>query len=303
MTRPSQPDNRMQIRRRVDWGFRLGLLVCLAVAAGWGFLLGLALVRVNEPYSRLGVVGAALPIAFAGSMATGLAFRRLWRGWPRAARLLVALLVTAAAMPVGLAWGIYVQQLDAFQLFDTTGPLPWNAEWMIAIVGLVAGMWPGWTAPFFRLAARIPGFSLEAAARFFETLGHAFLWAPTKVWRRIQTEARDVRRTWNSRPTPARPAPPSPVAAPPSRPASSAPPRIKSGRRLPKLNLPRARRRARTGEGPRVVGIVEDRCPYCFDIVKRNDPRGVRICPVCGAPHHADCWAITGKCQVPHLNT
>jgi hypothetical protein len=47
----------------------------------------------------------------------------------------------------------------------------------------------------------------------------------------------------------------------------------------------------------------EHRCPYCLDDVKRNDPRGVKECSVCHSLHHADCWAITGMCQVPHLNT
>jgi hypothetical protein len=47
----------------------------------------------------------------------------------------------------------------------------------------------------------------------------------------------------------------------------------------------------------------EHRCPFCLDEVKQNDPRGVKKCEVCNTLHHADCWAITGMCQVPHLNT
>ncbi|HET7142389.1 MAG TPA: hypothetical protein VFI68_00095, partial [Anaerolineales bacterium] len=47
----------------------------------------------------------------------------------------------------------------------------------------------------------------------------------------------------------------------------------------------------------------EHRCPFCLEEVKRNDPRGVKKCDVCNALHHADCWAVTGMCQVPHLNT
>jgi hypothetical protein len=49
--------------------------------------------------------------------------------------------------------------------------------------------------------------------------------------------------------------------------------------------------------------VEEHRCPYCLDPVNRNDPRGVKECDVCHTLHHADCWAITGVCQVPHLNT
>jgi hypothetical protein len=47
----------------------------------------------------------------------------------------------------------------------------------------------------------------------------------------------------------------------------------------------------------------EHRCPFCLEDVKQNDPRGVKKCEVCNTLHHADCWAITGFCQVPHLNT
>jgi hypothetical protein len=47
----------------------------------------------------------------------------------------------------------------------------------------------------------------------------------------------------------------------------------------------------------------EHRCPYCLEVVNRNDARGVVECQVCHTLHHKDCWDITGSCQVPHLNT
>jgi hypothetical protein len=49
--------------------------------------------------------------------------------------------------------------------------------------------------------------------------------------------------------------------------------------------------------------VEEHRCPYCLEPVVRKDPRGTKECEVCHSLHHADCWAITGTCQVPHLNT
>jgi transposase len=52
----------------------------------------------------------------------------------------------------------------------------------------------------------------------------------------------------------------------------------------------------------RIVGAEEDRCPYCLTVVERNDARGVIVCPVCHTRHHADCWAVTGMCQVPHYH-
>ena len=52
----------------------------------------------------------------------------------------------------------------------------------------------------------------------------------------------------------------------------------------------------------KLVGRTENRCPYCLEIVQKSDPRGVKICPVCHTYHHADCWAVTGTCQVPHYH-
>jgi len=50
------------------------------------------------------------------------------------------------------------------------------------------------------------------------------------------------------------------------------------------------------------VGKEEHICPYCLDPVLDHDPRGVKICPICKTRHHADCWGITGACQIPHSN-
>ena len=63
-------------------------------------------------------------------------------------------------------------------------------------------------------------------------------------------------------------------------------------------------KRKRSRRKPQIqFAIVEEhRCPYCLDSVTRTDPRGVEECEVCHTLHHADCWAITGVCQVPHLN-
>ncbi len=62
----------------------------------------------------------------------------------------------------------------------------------------------------------------------------------------------------------------------------------------------RLSRRRRGRSDIRLTGAEEHRCPYCLSPVTTADPRGVVICPVCHTPHHADCWAITGTCQVPH---
>jgi len=62
-----------------------------------------------------------------------------------------------------------------------------------------------------------------------------------------------------------------------------------------------SRRKSRTKV--RLIGAIEHRCPYCLEPVARNDMRGVRICPVCHTLHHADCWEVTGTCQVPHYHS
>jgi hypothetical protein len=50
-------------------------------------------------------------------------------------------------------------------------------------------------------------------------------------------------------------------------------------------------------------GPEEHRCPYCLELVEPEDPRGVVECEICHTLHHADCWAITGACQVPHFTS
>jgi len=45
----------------------------------------------------------------------------------------------------------------------------------------------------------------------------------------------------------------------------------------------------------------EHRCPYCLELIDPDDRRGVVECKICHTLHHADCWAITGACQVPHF--
>jgi hypothetical protein len=198
-----------------------------------------------------------------------------------------------------LIWELFARRLDATQLVGATGTSIWYLEWSIAIVGLAGGIWPKWTIPFLRLLGIVPKAILELLARFFEWMGHAFLWAPSQLIHAIVRPFQALGQL-----------------TPPhiDLPHMRLPQRAPRARSQPRENSPRVKRQrfarpkaaahnhANNGNGPRVVSVVEDRCPYCLDIVKRNDPRGVKVCEVCGTPHHADCWSITGKCQVPHLN-
>lgn len=73
-------------------------------------------------------------------------------------------------------------------------------------------------------------------------------------------------------------------------------------RKAAKASSPR-KSRSRRRPNIQLAVVEEHRCPYCLDPVMRNDARGVQECDVCHALHHGDCWAITGFCQVPHLNS
>lgn len=59
--------------------------------------------------------------------------------------------------------------------------------------------------------------------------------------------------------------------------------------------------RARSGK-VHLARATRHVCPYCLERVVARDPRGVVTCSTCRTPHHADCWAVAGACQVPHYH-
>ena len=60
------------------------------------------------------------------------------------------------------------------------------------------------------------------------------------------------------------------------------------------------KRKQKKDDKVKLVGAESHRCPFCLEDIDQNDPRGVKICPVCKTYHHADCWDVTGMCQIPH---
>jgi len=66
---------------------------------------------------------------------------------------------------------------------------------------------------------------------------------------------------------------------------------------------PKHKRLARRKPRLQLSGEVEHRCPYCLELIDPDDPRGTVECQICHTLHHADCWAITGACQVPHYTS
>ncbi len=64
-----------------------------------------------------------------------------------------------------------------------------------------------------------------------------------------------------------------------------------------------SKRRKRISASIHLASKVDHRCPYCLEQVDPKDPRGVVECTTCHTLHHADCWGVTGTCQVPHHNS
>jgi ribosomal protein L37AE/L43A len=98
--------------------------------------------------------------------------------------------------------------------------------------------------------------------------------------RSTQSFARRISRTWNSAVSSV-----SGLLTPPAR-----------GKR----RVARPAGRSRRSAGITLSADEQHVCPYCLEPVQKRDPRGIKICKVCKTWHHADCWSITGVCQVPH---
>jgi ribosomal protein L37AE/L43A len=77
--------------------------------------------------------------------------------------------------------------------------------------------------------------------------------------------------------------------------------RLNLRKSAPVASAPRRGRRRRRPD-VQLSMYAEHKCPFCLEDVRRNDWRGVEECPICHTLHHADCWEITGMCQVPHMS-
>jgi uncharacterized Zn-finger protein len=99
-----------------------------------------------------------------------------------------------------------------------------------------------------------------------------------------------------------------PQKRPPRTPRSqTAPPAAAQAVQLPSqpiaAQLAKPKRKRFNHSRPKLVLSSEEehRCPYCLELIDPDDQRGVVECEICHTLHHADCWAITGTCQVPHF--
>ncbi|HSB91141.1 MAG TPA: RING finger protein [Anaerolineales bacterium] len=245
----------------------LGIVFPALVAVGAGFAAVYSVDRSTLPLALV----MATPIGL--GLAAGAVTRWSMRDRPMLVRWTVAVAaVTVGLLTVGLLTG------------GAAGILPWSGgggvQW-IEVAELVAA---GAMAALVLVAWRRP--------------------AP------IGTPAAPSRPHVEPRPSPVAVSPDLPDGLRPSPPLGSWWTRTwgalrgrfqpEPGPRLVGVASVRPSRKRRKRSDIRLTGAEEDRCPYCLTPVIDGDPRGVVICPVCHTPHHADCWAVTGACQVPH---
>lgn len=256
----------------------VGLAVTLAVTLTVAGVFAAAYVA-NRSLLPIAVV-VATPIGL--GIAAGFASRRSLRNRGRLLRLLVAL----GAMGFGL---LLLGWLSAGIMGVELVSRPSTQPYCAGPVQLALGTVSVWLA-VFAWGARRP----QPAARP----------APPPPKRR---EGGSDRPSPDRRPARRAPAAATPRPAPRQRRGGAkkgttrAKAKVKPRRAALRLPKPKARASRRsTRHAIRLVGEVEHRCPYCLEVVKRNDPRGVKTCEICHTAHHADCWAVTGTCQVPH---
>ena len=251
-----------------------GLALSLTMAVGLG--LGLGFLQASAGQLTVPVPPLALAVAGAGVMGLlfGLIAHRTLQGWTEALKLLVVLLALLVWMAVAEA---------TFAVWTGLHPLEYlaGADNWVEMGQLAIGCLSAIVGGLARRRISPAEVALAPQPRR-ETA------APVRRVRRRRQPAATSERT----------------ASQPRRAA-----RVRQHRTLslPQLKLPtRTRRRPlplRKSSGVKVIAKAEDRCPYCLDVIEKDDPRGVTVCEICGAPHHADCWEAGGKCQVPHLIT
>ncbi|MGB8213435.1 MAG: hypothetical protein WCE68_07735 [Anaerolineales bacterium] len=214
----------------------------------------------------------------------------------RLSTFVLASLLTDAVM--GLIAGF-----SARWIIPAKAPLLRIGSILLFIIGGLAllGWFTGWGFGIDLLRAGRARVDWWEIGQILIATGCAFLallpWRhPARTAPQINTvqELSPTRRKPQKRPNPAhKKQPASPAANQTEQPALQMvsiqpvrPKRKRTNRSRPKLVLSREE---------------EHRCPYCLELVEPDDPRGVVECEICHTLHHADCWAITGACQVPHF--
>jgi len=275
--------------QRSHLGRKLVLLFLFCIAAG-AWLAYLFRQRPESP-----PVGMLVLMSAAMGLAAGFASRVILRRWPMWVRCVFALLA--------LFCGQFVMGFFTYWRVGI-GPLrldPPEMDWIDLaqmLIGTIVAL-----LSLFALWRPIIKVETPAAepARLSASPGG---WAKVKSWFRrpprsgaSKIAVAKTRRRKKS----ARAAVKPPLKVTPKRRRTS---RSKTAIKTPsrkKTSTAGSRRRSRKPDVQFSV-IEEHRCPYCLEIIDPKDPRGTVECKICHAVHHADCWAITGSCQVPHMN-
>ncbi len=222
-------------------------------------------------------------------------------------------LTVASDVGMGLAAGLAAR----FSLPRRSAVL----RWLVALFGLCTGLiFMGWLSRGLLGVNLIDRVSMapdwDGLQRF--ALGALAAWPAVSAWNKVRrrrripsqsssyapTTGRVVRRRGNSRGNArvkSKRALAMSVPATSSRTHSGGHTRLHKSR--PQTATTKSSRRTkRINSSIRLATKVEHRCPYCLEEVNPNDPRGVVECETCHTLHHADCWGVTGTCQVPHHN-
>ncbi len=196
-----------------------------------------------------------------------------------------------------------------------TGIGPWE-------VGFVRLNWLNWAHISLVLPLQLGRSQMDLIDLAQLVIGIDTAWIALRAWKRStriigqNSNAPLVRSRTRARPAPVAVIPNVSISSNHSPAVSSARAKVKKKRSTgrPVISMRKAdprpsRSRSRAWNPGRrkpelqIAVYEEHRCPYCLELVTRNDPRGSVECQVCHALHHKDCWDITGTCQVPHLNT
>ena len=283
MTDPSlSPSQRPPLWRR------LLLLFLLAAAAALGIALLLKVGRPGFPYLALLFLAAALL-----GLACGLGIRFLLKKRHWLVRLLSAL---AALFGGFFLLGFFSDWKYGFSLVDLY--ILEAASLIQLVVGLLAAL-------LATLAWRRPEVLIQTSTSISPPQPVVHADPPPQPSRakkpRLAKSSAGVRVAESKRPAARRK--PKPAAGSRSR-GRTASPKAARVEKSPVVRPAKSRtRRRERRRGVQFASTAEHRCPYCLEVVEPHDARGIVECKICHTLHHADCWAVTGTCQVPHLNS
>lgn len=280
------------------------------VMAGWaalliGMALGFVQANPNVVLSRLPFAVTAAVVMLVVTALLGLlcgAIIGLWLwGSTGALRFMVSFVtILIGVLSMEMMRG-FLLKMSLREALTSYSDLLEGAQLLVGALGAAIGIRTGQASPE-RMAEVTSGserrFTLRLPWRPRRTASQEAVAEPPRPARQRRQRRRSGRGTGarTQRATQATSARP---AAPPS-----APPPVQVSRPAPAQKPLRSKRR-KPGRGRKVhLGRqVSTVCPYCLEEVLPNDPRGRVVCRICHTPHHGDCWAISGKCEVPHLQT